>query len=60
MRDRAGRGVLLAIVPFVSDPFLHEAVKALGALSSAASSGRWLAVLVLVAVPVLLLGMVAP
>jgi len=52
--------VLLAIVPFVSDPFLHEAVKALGALSVGGFLGSLAAVLVLVAVPVLLLGMVAP
>ena len=53
-------GVLLAIVPFVSDPFLHEAVRALGALSVGGFLGSLAAVLVLVAVPVLLLGMVAP
>ena len=52
--------VLLAIVPFVSDPFLREAVKALGALSVGGFLGSLAAVLVLVAVPVLLLGMVAP
>ena len=51
---------LLAIVPFVSDPFLSEAVKALGALSIGGFLGSLAAVLVLVAVPVLLLGMVAP
>ncbi|HET7295668.1 MAG TPA: fused MFS/spermidine synthase, partial [Gemmatimonadales bacterium] len=55
-----GAAVLLAIVPFVSDPFLHEAVKALGALSVGGFLGSLAAVLVLVAVPVLLLGMVAP
>ncbi len=55
-----GAAVLLAIVPFVSDPFLHEAVKALGALSVGGFLGSLVAVLVLVAVPVLLLGMVAP
>ena len=43
-----------------SDPFLHEAVKALGALSVGGFLGSLAAVLVLVAVPVLLLGMVAP
>jgi spermidine synthase len=52
--------VLLAIVPFVSDPFLREAVKALGALSVGGFLGSLAAVLVLVAVPVLLLGCVAP
>ncbi|HUB05288.1 MAG TPA: fused MFS/spermidine synthase [Solirubrobacteraceae bacterium] len=52
--------MLLAIVPFVSDPFLQEAVKALGALSIGGFAGSLAAVLALVAVPVLLLGMVAP
>jgi spermidine synthase len=52
--------VLLAIVPFVADPFLSEAVKALGTLSIGGFLGSLAAVLVLVAVPVLLLGMVAP
>ena len=52
--------MLLAIVPFVSDPFLREAVKALGALSLCVFAGSLAAVLALVAVPVLLLGMVAP
>jgi spermidine synthase len=56
----AGAAVLLAIVPFVSGPFLNEAVKALGALSVGGFLGSLAAVLVLVAVPVLLLGMVAP
>ncbi|MBV8998835.1 MAG: fused MFS/spermidine synthase, partial [Solirubrobacterales bacterium] len=55
-----GAAMLLAIVPFVSDPFLREAVKALGALSVGGFLGSLAAVLVLVAVPVLLLGMVAP
>lgn len=55
-----GASMLLAIVPFVSDPFLREAVKALGALSVGGFVGSLAAVLVLVAVPVLLMGMVAP
>jgi spermidine synthase len=55
-----GASVLLAIVPFVSDLFLREAVKALGALSIGGFVGSLAAVLVLVAVPVLLLGTVAP
>jgi spermidine synthase len=55
-----GAAILLAIVPFISDPFLREAVKALGALSIGGFLGSLGAVLVLVAVPVLLLGMVAP
>jgi len=47
-------------VPFVSDPFLSQAVRALGALSIGGFLGSLAAVLVLVAVPVVLLGMVAP
>jgi spermidine synthase len=53
-------GVLLAIVPFVSGPFLRLSVNALGALSVGGFLGSLAAVLVLVAVPVLLLGTVAP
>jgi spermidine synthase len=53
-------GVLLAIVPFVADPFLRLSVKALGSLSVGAFLGSLAAVLVLVAVPVMLLGTVAP
>jgi len=51
---------LLALVPFVSDPFLKLSVKALGALSVGAFVGSLAAVLVLVAIPVMLLGTVAP
>jgi MFS family permease len=51
---------LLALVPFVSDPFLKMSVKALGSLSVGGFLGSLGAVLVLVAVPVLLLGTVAP
>ncbi len=53
-------GVLLAVVPFVADPFLRLSVKALGSLSVGAFLGSLAAVLVLVAVPVMLLGTVAP
>src|SRR5581483_11178850 len=53
-------GVLLAAVPFAADPFLHLSVNALGALSVGGFLGSLLAVLTLVAVPVLLLGTVAP
>jgi spermidine synthase len=53
-------GVLLAAVPFAADPFLHLSVKALGALSIGGFLGSLVAVLTLVAVPVLLLGTVAP
>src|SRR5579884_3613931 len=52
--------VLLAIVPFVSDPFLSLAVRALGGLSVGGFVGSLAAVLVIVAVPVMLLGTVAP
>ena len=52
--------VLLALVPFVADPFLRLSVKALGELSVGAFLGSLAAVLVLVAVPVMLLGTVAP
>jgi spermidine synthase len=51
---------LLALVPFVSDPFLRLSVRALGALSVGGFLGSLAAVLVLVAVPVMLLGCVAP
>ncbi len=53
-------GVLLAVVPFVADPFLRLSVNALGALSIGGFLGSLAAVLVLVAIPVLLLGTVAP
>jgi spermidine synthase len=52
--------VLLAAVPFVADPFLKLSVKALGSLSVGGFIGSLVAVLVLVAVPVMLLGAVAP
>ena len=46
--------VLLALVPFVANPFLGLSVKALGALSVGGFLGSLAAVLVLVAVPVVL------
>jgi spermidine synthase len=52
--------VALAIVPFAADPFLHLSVGALGALSVGGFFSSLGAVLVLVAVPVVLLGTVAP
>src|SRR5207248_6593171 len=52
--------VLLALVPFIPNPFLRLSVKALGALSVGGFLGSLAAVLVLVAVPVMLLGTVAP
>jgi spermidine synthase len=51
---------LLALVPFVADPLLDLAVDALDSVSAGAFLGSLLAVLALVAVPVLLLGAVAP
>ena len=52
--------VLLALVPFVADPFLTLSVNALGSLSVGGFLGSLAAVLVLVAIPVMLLGAVAP
>jgi spermidine synthase len=52
--------VLLALVPFLADPFLSLSVRALGALSVGGFLGSLAAVLALVAVPVMLLGAVAP
>ncbi len=53
-------GVLLGAVPFVSPPLLRAAVSALGAISVGGFLASLLGVLSLVALPVLLLGMVAP
>jgi spermidine synthase len=52
--------VMLAIVPFAADPLLNLAVDALDQISAGAFLGSLVAVLVLVAVPVLLLGTVSP
>jgi spermidine synthase len=52
--------LLLALVPFVADPFLRLSVNALGSLSVGGFAGSLAAVLVLVAVPIMLLGCVAP
>jgi spermidine synthase len=52
--------VLLALVPFVADPFLRLSVKALGGLSVGGFLGSLAGVLALVALPVMLLGTVAP
>jgi spermidine synthase len=51
---------LLAAVPFVANPLLGFSVSALGALSVGGFLGSLVGVLVLVAVPVILLGAVAP
>ena len=50
----------LAVVPFVARPFLDRAVSAFDSLSVGAAVGSLIAVLVIVAGPVLLLGAVAP
>ena len=52
--------VLLALVPFVADPFLRLAANALGEVSVGGFLGSLLGVLALLAVPVVLLGTVAP
>ena len=52
--------LLLAAVPFAADPLLDVAVDALDQISAGAFLGSLVAVLVLVAVPVLLLGTVSP
>src|SRR6476661_1176860 len=53
-------GVLLAVVPFVSGPFLRVSVDALDNVEAGAFVGSLVGVMVLLAVPVLLLGCVAP
>jgi predicted membrane-bound spermidine synthase len=52
--------LMLAVVPFAADPLLDVAVDALDEISAGAFLGSLVAVLVLVAVPVLLLGTVSP
>jgi spermidine synthase len=51
---------LLALVPFVAGPFLRISVDALDRVEAGAFVGSLIGVLVLVAVPVMLLGAVAP
>ncbi|HEX7290169.1 MAG TPA: fused MFS/spermidine synthase [Conexibacter sp.] len=51
---------LFALVPFVAGPFLRTSVDAFDSLSAGAFVGSLVAVLVLIAVPMLLLGTVAP
>jgi spermidine synthase len=53
-------GVLLAVVPFVSGPFLRRSVEAFDEISVGAFLGSLVAVSALVAVPVVLLGTVSP
>jgi predicted membrane-bound spermidine synthase len=51
---------LLSVVPFVSGPFLHAAVRAVDNLSAATFVGSLLGVGALLALPLVLLGMVSP
>ncbi len=51
---------LLAIVPFVSGPFLRQSVNAVENLSAATFLGSLVGVGVLIAIPLVLLGMVSP
>jgi spermidine synthase len=51
---------LLALVPFVSGPLLRQSTKAFAELSGGLFVGSLLGVGVLIAVPILLLGMVSP
>jgi spermidine synthase len=51
---------LLAVVPFLAGPFLGAAVDALDTVQAGAFVGSLVGVLVLVATPVLVLGMVSP
>src|SRR6478672_7406800 len=55
-----GAAALLALVPFVAEPFLRISVQALDSVQAGAFVGSLIGVLVLVAVPVLLLGAVSP
>jgi spermidine synthase len=55
-----GAAALLAFVPFVAGPFLRVSVDALDRVEAGAFIGSLVAVLILVATPVLLLGAVAP
>ena len=52
--------VLLALVPFVADPFLSLSVDAFDTLSVGVFAGSLIGVLALVAIPVLMLGAVSP
>ena len=53
-------GILLGAIPFASPPLLRLAVSSLGAISVGGFFASLIGVLSLVALPVLLLGMVAP
>ncbi|MEJ7892916.1 MAG: fused MFS/spermidine synthase [Solirubrobacteraceae bacterium] len=51
---------LLALVPFVADPFLDAVISAFDAIDAGAFVGSLLAVLLLLSIPMLLLGTVTP
>jgi predicted membrane-bound spermidine synthase len=51
---------VFALLPFVARPFLRVSVDALSSVSAGAFVGSLIAVLVLLAVPMLLLGMISP
>ena len=53
-------GILLAVVPFVADPFLGFAVDALDSISAGAFAGSLLGVTALIAIPIFVSGAVAP
>lgn len=55
-----GSAVMLAIVPFISGPFLRASTTAFEDLSAGIFLGSLVGVGVLIAVPILLLGMVSP
>ena len=55
-----GAAVLVAAIPFVSEPLLDVAAEGLDELSAGAVVGSFFATLLLFAPPVVLLGMVAP
>jgi spermidine synthase len=55
-----GSGLLVAAIPFVTDPILGVAAEGLDELSAGAVVGSFFAVLLLFAPPVFLLGMVSP
>jgi spermidine synthase len=56
----AGAAVLVALTPFLADPFLELTVEGLDEVSTGAAIGSFFGVLILFAPPVVLLGMVAP
>jgi spermidine synthase len=51
---------LMALVPFVAGPFLRVSVDALDSIEAGAFAGSLLGVLVLIAIPMVVLGTVAP